>query len=100
MARLNLTVLGDPRAGDTYFVSVKGRLSRRDLNRLEALCSRALEHRTPLLEVRLTDTSAIDPDARAYIEGLRARGAIIVDKRPPAKAKRPPSTRPVHAPTN
>jgi hypothetical protein len=88
MARLNLTVLGDPRAGDTYFVSVKGRLAQADLKRLQTLCGRALERPTPLLEVRLTDTTAIDSDARAFLEGLRARGAIIIEKRSSAKSRR------------
>jgi hypothetical protein len=93
MARLDLTVLGDPRAGDTHFVSVKGRLSRRDLKRLETLCARALQRRTPLLELRLTDATAIDSDARAFLERLRARGAMLIGKRPRARAKRRPSAR-------
>jgi hypothetical protein len=87
MARLHLTVPGDPRAGDTYFVSVEGRLGRRDLKRLGALCGRALEHRPPLLEVRLTGANAIDADARAFVERLRTRGAIIIEQRPRAKAQ-------------
>lgn len=88
MARINLTDLGDPRAGDTYFVSVTGRLGRGDLKRLQAVCGQALERPTPLLEVRLTDATAIDPDARAFLERLRARGAIIIEKRPSVRAKR------------
>ncbi|MGH2437454.1 MAG: hypothetical protein ACRDFA_10710 [bacterium] len=83
MARITVTVQGDRRAGDWYYVSVTGRLSRRDLRRLERACGRAMEHCAPPLEIRIADPVDIDPPARFFLERLRARGAIVVGPRFP-----------------
>jgi len=97
VARITLKVIGDRCAGDTYYVSVMGHLSERDLGRLENVCRRALEHRTPPLEIRVTDATAIDSDARTFLECLRARGAIVVDRRSGDKCttvtEEPPTSR-------
>ena len=78
MARISLTVIGDPRAGDRYIVTVAGPLLRRDIGRLERACSRALEHRTPPLEIRIDRFQDIDPAVRQFLCRLRAHGADII----------------------
>jgi hypothetical protein len=59
-----------------YCVTVSGQLRGRDLRRLEHACGPALEHRDPPLTVTLA-AGGIDEPARAYLERLVNRGAVV-----------------------
>ena len=61
-----------------YCVTVTGQLRGRDLRRLEHACGRALEQPRPPLTVRLAAVGAIDEPARAYLERLIHRGAVVL----------------------
>ena len=61
-----------------YFVTVTGQLRGRDLGRLERACGPALERRRAPLTVRLASILAIDEPAKAYLEHLVDRGAIVL----------------------
>jgi hypothetical protein len=74
MARI--TVVRTPA---TCRVSIQGRISARDLCRLERACGRALEEQNIPIELRLDAATAIDDAAAAYVEHLCARGARIDD---------------------
>jgi hypothetical protein len=71
MARIRAT----ERAG-TYLIRIQGPLEASDLRRLERVCARALERKVPPLAIVL-DALALDPIAKAYLERLGARGAVI-----------------------
>lgn len=55
-----------------------GKLTSRDLGRLERLCGPALEQESVPLTLRLTRASTIDGPARAYLARLVARGAVLL----------------------
>lgn len=61
-----------------YQVTVTGKLAGRDLRRLERACGAALEQPRPPLTVRLGAVAAIDDSARAYIDRLIRRGALVL----------------------
>lgn len=61
-----------------YRVTLSGHLSGRDLGRLERLCGPALEHQTLPLTIRFTQTTTVDPAARAYLDRLVQRGAVLL----------------------
>jgi hypothetical protein len=65
------------RSGESYRITLQGRLSAGDLKRLERACRYALEHKLVPLELNLEQVSRIDHAAHAYLERLRARGARI-----------------------
>lgn len=60
-------------------VTVSGQLSAADLGRLERACGAALEHKELELELQLSQVSAMDAAARAFVQRLVDRGAILVD---------------------
>jgi hypothetical protein len=61
-----------------YHVTITGKLAGRDLRRLERACGPALEHRRPPLTVRLAAAADIDGSAKAYLDRLMARGAVVL----------------------
>jgi hypothetical protein len=61
-----------------YQVTVTGKLAGRDLRRLEHVCGSALEQPRPPLTVRLGAVVAIDDSAKAYIDRLIQRGALVL----------------------
>ena len=61
-----------------YHVTITGRLAGRDLRRLERACGPALEQRRPPLTLRLAAGGEIDGSAEAYLDRLKARGAVIL----------------------
>ena len=61
-----------------FHVTVTGELGGRDLRRLERACGPALVQRQPPLTLRLAAVPAIDGSARAYLERLVARGAVVL----------------------
>ena len=65
------------RAGRSYRISLKGRLTAGDLSRLERACGDALEQKLAPLELNVDQVLSIDGAARSYLERLRARGARI-----------------------
>lgn len=65
------------RTGESYRVSLRGRLSAVDLKRLERACRYALEHKLLPLDLNLERVTDIDETARAYVEHLRMRGARV-----------------------
>ncbi len=60
-------------------VTVSGQLSAADLRRLERACGAALEHKRVELELQLSQVSSMDAAARAFVQRLVDRGAILVD---------------------
>ena len=74
MARISMT-----RVGTIYRATLKGRLSARDLKRLERACALALLQKHLPLEVNLQGVTSLDAAARAYLERLGARGATLID---------------------
>jgi hypothetical protein len=62
-----------------YTVSVQGALRAADLRRLERACGKALELEVVPLVIHL-DAVVADDVARAYLERLHTRGAVV---RPP-----------------
>jgi hypothetical protein len=60
-----------------YCVTVSGQLRGRDLRRLEHACGPALERRDPPLTVTLASPDSVDEPARAYLERLITRGAVV-----------------------
>jgi len=62
--------------GGRYTVSVQGPLEAFDLRRLERACGKALEREVVPLVLHL-DTAVTDDVARAYLDRLHARGAVI-----------------------
>lgn len=72
MARISVT-----RAGGSFYITLTGRLTARDLRRLERACGSALEHRRAPLELNVERVLSIDTAARGYLDRLRARGARI-----------------------
>lgn len=61
-----------------YIVRIKGQMSAQDLRRLEKLCGPALEQKTIPLTLLFERPSSIDESARAYLERLVERGAVLV----------------------
>jgi hypothetical protein len=72
MARITVV-----RASPTYRVAIRGRISARDLARLEHACGPALEEKDIPVELRLDSATSIDDAAAAYVERLCARGARL-----------------------
>lgn len=72
MARLRLSI-GEGRR----VVRISGAFSSQDLRRLEQLCGPALEQRTAPVTLSVAHGSTIDDSARAYLDRLIARGAIL-----------------------
>jgi hypothetical protein len=60
-------------------VAVEGALGARDLRRLERACGPAIEQRRSL-RITLTPGGHMDAAARAYVEQLRARGALVQER--------------------
>jgi hypothetical protein len=73
MARMSVK-----RSSGRYCITMRGRLSARDLRRLEQLCGPALEQKTTPLTLRLTRTTSTDPYAEAFLDRLVQRGAILL----------------------
>ena len=73
MARISVT-----EADGRYRVSVRGRLSALDLQRLERACGPALEHKEVPLKLLLRGVTSIDEAASAFLDNLQARGALVV----------------------
>ena len=73
MARMRVTS-----ARGRYQVTVTGNLGGRDLRRLERACGPALEQPRPPLTVRLAAVAAIDQSAKAYLDRLIRRGAVVL----------------------
>jgi hypothetical protein len=65
------------RVGPGYRIRLKGRLTARDLRRLERACGDALEHKVTPLELNVEQLLSVDETARGYLERLRSRGARI-----------------------
>ena len=61
---------------DGFVVAVTGTLRARDLRRLERACGPAIERRRPL-RIVVQEGSSMDPFARAYLDQLRGRGAVV-----------------------
>jgi hypothetical protein len=61
-----------------YQVTLTGNLGGRDLRRLEHACGPALEQPRPPLTLRLAAVTSIDETARAYLDRLRQRGAVVL----------------------
>lgn len=61
---------------DELVVAVVGPLAARDLRRLERVCGPAVERRARL-RVIVQSGSTVDQFARAYLDRLRARGAVV-----------------------
>ena len=72
MARITVV-----RTGERYRITLEGRFSATDLKRLERSCHHALEHQDVPLELNFEKVLTIDATARAYLERLRARGALL-----------------------
>jgi len=68
-------------AGDSYRITLDGRLSAGDLRRLERACRYALEQKHVPLEINLDKVSSVDDAAQTYLQRLRARGARMVGDR-------------------
>ena len=66
------------RLGAVQRVTLAGRLSARDLKRLEQRCATALQEKRVPLELDLGNVLSADRTALAYLERLLARGARIV----------------------
>jgi hypothetical protein len=73
MAKMRVTS-----AEGRYQVTVTGNLGGRDLRRLERACGPALEQPRAPLTVRLGAVAAIDDCAKAYIDRLIQRGALVL----------------------
>lgn len=63
--------------GGRYYVWITHGLSRHDLKRVERTCGRALQVRTPALEVHVSAGAHLDAAAIFFLECLRARGALV-----------------------
>ena len=61
--------------------TIEGPLAASDLRRLERACGRALQHAIPPLAV-LLESPPSDAPARAYLDRLRERGAVIQRRLP------------------
>jgi hypothetical protein len=61
-----------------YQVTIAGKLGGRDLGRLERACGPALEQPRPPLTVRVAAVTAIDESAKAYLDRLMRRGAVVL----------------------
>jgi hypothetical protein len=61
-----------------YRVTITGRLGGRDLGRLERACGPALEQPRAPLTVRVAAVTAIDESAKAYLDRLMQRGAMVL----------------------
>ena len=73
MARMRVTS-----AEGRYQIMVTGNLEGRDLGRLERACGPALEQRHPPVTIRFSAGAAIDSSAKAYLDRLIRRGAVVV----------------------
>ena len=61
-----------------YLVKMDGSLTSRNLRRLEHLCGPALEQRPLPLTLHFSVSSSLDDTARAYVDRLVQRGAVLV----------------------
>ena len=75
--RLPMATISVVRTGGLYRLTLEGRLTARDLGRLERACGEALEQRPAPLELDVERVLSIDDAARSYLERLCARGALI-----------------------
>ena len=73
MARMRATSVGDRQC-----VTISGHLTGRDLRRLEQICGSSLEQERLRLTLRLRPGSDMDTPARAFVERLTRRGAIVL----------------------
>lgn len=64
--------------GDRQCVSISGRMTGRDLGRLERVCATTFEQRHLKLTLRIAAGTALDEPARAYLERLTRRGAVVL----------------------
>ena len=62
---------------ERFQITLRGRLTAKDLRRLERACGSALEHKRAPLELNIEQVLSIDSAARGYLDRLRARGARI-----------------------
>ena len=76
MARLRTT----RRAGEIR-IAFAGRLTADDMGRLERACAEALTHDPVRLHLDLARVTELDETARALVESLQRRGAIVVRER-------------------
>ena len=74
------------RLGARLQIALDGRVTARDLKRLERACHDALQQKDLPLELKLDGVSFIDGAAQAFIERLRIRGARISGPGAPAAA--------------
>src|SRR5688572_27693747 len=72
MARIRST-----RKPQVLRVTVTGRLTRADMGRLERACSPALVSNPPNLELDLGCVTFVDATARAVIDRIERRGALV-----------------------
>ena len=73
MAKMRVTC-----AAGRYHVIVTGTLEGRDLRRLERACGPALEQRQPPVTIRFSAGAAMDAPAKAYLDRLMRRGALVL----------------------
>jgi anti-anti-sigma regulatory factor len=64
-------------------VTVRGRLGARDMRRLEHACSPALTSAHLALVVDVTRVTDMDAAARAHLQRMASRGALILDRNHP-----------------
>jgi hypothetical protein len=72
MARISVV-----RDGDSYRITLRGRVRAGDLRRLESACGHALEQRPVPLQLDVAGVRSIDSAARSYLDRLCARGARV-----------------------
>jgi hypothetical protein len=61
-----------------YWITISGRLTGRDLRRLERACGPALEQPVLPVTIRLADLETIDGPAQAFLNRLACRGAVLL----------------------
>lgn len=59
-------------------MTMSGHLRGRDLRRLERLCGPALEYESPPLTLRMKSNTTTDDAARAFLDHLIDRGALLL----------------------
>ena len=65
------------RDGDSYRITLRGKVRAGDLRRLESACGHALEQRPAPLQLDVVGVVSIDSAARSYLDRLCERGARI-----------------------
>jgi predicted ThiF/HesA family dinucleotide-utilizing enzyme len=94
MARLRTT----RRAGEIRIVFA-GRLTADDMGRLEHACAEALTHDPVRLHLDLVRVTELDGTARALVESLQRRGAIVVRGRAAENTQRQADALATHSDT-